>query len=109
MLGNGLVHTSSPGISLTGRPRSSNTSTAIPSPAADAGEVHVGFDLRVDVIKTVVRERTTRGEDPFQLRQIVLLSRHEAGFLEHCEILRACPEDRDPLFYRHLPQNVGRR
>src|SRR6185503_16972293 len=39
--------------------------------AADAGEVHVLLDLPVDVVKAVVRERTSRRENRLELRQLV--------------------------------------
>ena len=99
MLGKGAVHTSSPARPRTGRPSSSNTSTASVAArldlaaidgqrrlagreagddvgaAADAAEAHVALHALVDEVEAVRGERASGGQDRAQRREVVLAAR----------------------------------
>src|SRR5438876_8354606 len=74
--------------------------------AADAGEVHVRLDFLVDVIKAVVRQRTSRRKNRFQCRQIMSPAWLRSALLQQRQIFCAGAEDCNAFLLRHLPQNI---
>ena len=77
--------------------------------ARDRGEVHVGFDVAVDVFEAFRRQRRAgRGDHP-QRRELVRAHRRDAGLAAGVDVFRRGAEHGDALVLRIVPERGRRR
>ena len=77
--------------------------------ARDRRQMHVGFDVAVDVFEALRRERRTGGRDHPQRRKVMGARRRNAGLAAGVDVFRRGPEHGDALVLRIVPERGRRR
>ena len=75
--------------------------------AGDTGQADIGFNVAVDVVKTLVGQRRAGREHTAQTAQVMAVHRLLAGFFQGGDKLRAGAEDADPVFVDDIQQALA--